>query len=79
MEIILASQSPRRRELMDLLKIDYKIIPSGADETFEEGLAITEQSKRLAYIKAKEIFNKTQGDRIVIGSDTMVLKGRNIY
>ena len=47
MEIILASQSPRRRELMDLLKIDYTVMPSGADETFEEGLAITEQSKRL--------------------------------
>lgn len=79
MEIILASQSPRRRELMDLLKIDYKVMPSGADETFEEGLAITEQSKRLAYIKAKEIFNKTSGDRIIIGSDTMVLKEKEIY
>ena len=79
MEIILASQSPRRRELMDLRKIDYTVMPSGADETFEEGLAITEQSKRLAYIKAKEIFNKTNGDRIVIGSDTMVLKEKNIY
>ena len=79
MKIILASQSPRRRELMDLLKIEYDVMPSGADETFEEGLSIVEQSKRLAYIKAKEIFNKTSGDRIVIGSDTMVLKEGKVY
>lgn len=79
MKIILASQSPRRKELMNLLKVEYEVMPSGADETFEEGLAIAEQSKRLAYIKAKEIFNKTSGDRIVIGSDTMVIKDQKIY
>ena len=79
MRIILASQSPRRRELMDLFKIEYEVIPSGADETFEEGLSIIEQSKRLAYIKAKEIFNKTSEDRIVIGSDSMVIKDGKIY
>ncbi len=79
MRIILASQSPRRRELMDLLKIKYEVIPSEFDETFEEGLSITEQSKRLAYIKAKEIFNKTTEDRIVIGADSMVIKDGKIY
>lgn len=79
MKIILASQSPRRKELMDLLKIKYEIIPSKVEETLEEGLPIIEQSKRLAYIKAKEIFNKTEGDRIIIGSDTMVIKDGRIY
>ena len=79
MKIILASQSPRRRELMDLLNLKYDVMPSGADETFERGLSISEQSKRLAYIKAKEIFNKTVGDRIVIGSDTMVIRDGKIY
>lgn len=79
MKIILASQSPRRKELMDLLKIKYEIIPSEVDEILEEGLSIIEQSKRLAYIKAKEIFNKTTGDRIIIGSDSMVIKDGKIY
>lgn len=79
MKIILASQSPRRKELMDLLKIKYEVIPSEVDENFEEGLSIVEQSKRLAYIKAKEIFNKTSGDRIVIGSDSLVIKDEKIY
>lgn len=79
MKIILASQSPRRKELMDLLKIKYEVIPSEVDENFEEGLSIVEQSKRLAYIKAKEIFNKTSGDRIVIGADSLVIKNGKIY
>ena len=79
MKIILASQSPRRRELMNLLKIKYEVIPSEVDEALEGGLAIVEQSKRLAYIKAKEVFNNTSGDRIVISADTIVVKDGKIY
>ena len=79
MKVILASQSPRRKDLMDLLNIKYDIKVSNADESFKEGLTIEEQSKRLAYIKAKAIFDNTNGDRIIIGSDTMVIKDRKIY
>lgn len=79
MRIILASKSPRRKELMDLLKIKYEIIVSDADETHKKGLTIEEESKRLAYIKAKKVFDETSGNRIVIGSDTMVLMDRKIY
>lgn len=79
MKIILASGSPRRKEIMELAKIDYEVIVSNADETFEEGLTIEEQSKRLAFIKAKTIFENTQGDRIIIGSDTMVVKDDKVY
>ena len=79
MKIILASQSPRRKELMDLLNINYEIIVSNADETLEKGLTIEEQAKKLSYIKAKTVFDKTSGDRIVIGSDTMVVKNGKIY
>lgn len=79
MKFILASKSPRRKVLMDMLQIPCEVIVSNCDETFEKGLTIEEQSKRLAYIKAKAVFDKTQGDRIVIGSDSMVLKGNNVY
>ncbi len=79
MKIILASQSPRRREIMDLASIDYEVMVSNADETFEEGLTIEDQSKRLAFLKAKTIFDNTQDDRVIIGSDTMVIKGDKIY
>lgn len=75
MKIILASKSPRRKELMNLLNVNYEIIVSDADETLEEGLSMEEQSKRLAFLKSKAVFDKTFGDRIVIGSDTLVYKG----
>lgn len=79
MRVILASGSPRRKELMDMLGIDYEIIVSNADETLEEGLSLEEQSKRLGYIKAKAVFDETSGDRIIIGSDTMVIKDGKLY
>ena len=79
MKIILASESPRRRELLEMMGIKFETKPRNSDETFEEGLSITEQSKRLAYIKAKSVFDETTGDRAVIGSDTMVIKDNKIY
>ncbi len=81
MKIILASESPRRRELLEMMGLKFDIKPSNSDETFKEGLSIEEQSKRLAYIKAKSVFDETsnEGDRAVIGSDTMVIEGDKIY
>ena len=80
MRIILASKSPRRKELLELMGVkNFEIIVSNADETIEEGLSIEEQSKKLAYQKAKAVFDKTQGERLVIGSDTIVVKNGKIY
>ena len=79
MKIILASASTRRKELLEMMNLEFEVKVSNCDEKFEEGLSIEEQSKRLAYIKAKAIFDKTNGDRAVIGSDTMVLKKEKIY
>lgn len=79
MKIILASKSPRRKELMDMLNLKYEVIVSKADETLQGGLTVEEQAKRLSYIKAKTVFEETTGDRIVIGSDTMVIKNNKIY
>ena len=79
MRIILASKSPRRKELMDLLDINYEIIVSDADETLEDGLSMEEQSKKLAFIKAKAVFDNTSEDRIVIGADTLVYKGNEKF
>lgn len=79
MKIILASKSPRRKEIMDMLNLKYEIIVSDAEETLEEGITAEEQAKILSYIKAKTVFEETSGDRIVIGSDTMVIKDGKIY
>lgn len=78
MQIILASQSPMRKELLKQMGLDFEVIVSNADETLEDGLAIEEQSKKLAYIKAKTVFDETKGDRLIIGSDTMILKNNEV-
>lgn len=78
MKIILASQSPMRKELLKQMGLDFEVIVSNADETLEKGLNIEEQSKKLAYIKAKTVFDETRGDRLVIGSDTMILKDNQV-
>lgn len=79
MKIILASQSPIRKELLKQMGYEFDVLVSHVDETLEEGLTLEEQSKRLAYIKAKTVFNETKGDRIVIGADTMIIKNGILY
>ena len=79
MKIILASASPRRKELLKIIVPEFEIIVSGVEEILEPELTPQEQVTKLAYIKAKDVFEKTTGDRIVIGSDTMVAKDGKIY
>lgn len=74
MKIILASKSPRKKELMDLAGFDYEILVSDVDEIVTEDISLEEKSKEIAFRKAKKIFDNTQGDRIIIGADTLVIK-----
>lgn len=79
MKIILASQSQRRAAILELAQIDFEIIPSNYEEKMKDNLSIEEQSKEFAYGKALDVFNNTQGDRAIIGSDTIVVKNNKIY
>jgi len=79
MDIILASKSPRRKELMDLLDVSYRVEPSQYEENRDITLPRREQIEKLALGKAKEVFERTSGDRIVIGSDTLVYRDGKFY
>ena len=79
MRIILASNSPRRAAIMELANIDFEIIPSDFDESSVKGDDMERRSQELAYGKAKEVFDNTQGDRAVIGADTLVVKDGYIF
>ncbi len=72
-QVILASGSPRRRELLGLICQDFVVLPSGADETLRDGVPLGEEIMRLAAEKARDVLGKTSGARAVIGSDTMVV------
>lgn len=79
MKIILASGSPRRKELLSMFVPEFEVIVSKTDETLIEGLTPEDQVTRLAYLKAKSVYDNTDWDRIVIGSDTMVYKNNKLF
>jgi septum formation protein len=68
--VILASASPRRRELLSLIGIEHEVRPANIDETYLPGEAAREHAERLAREKAGAI---EVPDAITIGSDTIVV------
>ncbi|SEG33768.1 nucleoside triphosphate pyrophosphatase [Paenibacillus sp. UNC499MF] len=77
-KLILASSSPRRRELLKGMGLDFEIISSDADETVEESLSPREIVETLAVRKAEAVADALPGsyapDRtVIIGSDTIVV------
>ena len=71
--IILASQSPRRRELMELLGVHpLKILPAVGEEIADPGLTGGALAEALALHKAREVAQRCSADDIEIGADTIV-------
>ena len=71
MEIVLASASPRRRELMELMGLSFTVDASDADESVPAGTAPEEMVRILAMRKAQAVKGKHPGS-CVVGSDTVV-------
>ena len=78
-KIVLASGSPRRKELLKLIVPNFEVIVSGADETLNNNFSLEERVSELAYLKAKRVFDTLNGEKIVIGADTIVVKNDKIY
>lgn len=70
-KIILASQSPRRKELLSMLEIPFDVIVADINEQIDYNNDLVEEIKKLSYQKAEAVFKDHQ-DNIVIGSDTIV-------
>jgi septum formation protein len=71
MHIVLASSSPRRRELLELLGLTFHIIPPTCEELLSPNLSPGKQAKQLAQDKAQSVAKQRSQD-IVIGSDTVI-------
>ncbi len=78
MKLILASNSPRRRELLALAGYEYNVIPSDADE-ITEGMAPAELAVCNAKAKAIDVFSRLDEDSVVIGADTVVCLESHIF
>ena len=75
--VILASKSPRRKELMEMLKIPFDIIVSDIEENIDYNNDLVKEIEKLSYQKAKAVFDN-HSDALVIGSDTIVKIGNDI-
>jgi septum formation protein len=69
-KVVLASQSPRRRDLLTLAGIPHEVRPANIDESYFPGEAPLGHAERLARTKAETI---AAPDAVTIGSDTIVV------
>ena len=72
MDIILASKSPRRREILENTKVRFSIEESQIDEVIKLNELPKETVMRLAYEKALDVANRNRNS-LVIGADTIVV------
>ena len=77
MKIILASNSPRRRELLSNAGVEFKVIVSNFVEDEKPELSPYEYAEYLAFSKAQSVL-VGNGNSIVIGADTIVVKNGEI-
>lgn len=73
-KILLASKSPRRRELLSQLRIPFNVITiGGIDESFPDTIPAQEVPQYISSIKADAFQSRIQGNELVITADTMVV------
>jgi septum formation protein len=75
--VVLASASPRRRDLLDLIGIAHEVRPANIDETMRPREAPRRYAERLAREKASAIATRDP-DLITIGADTVVVINRKV-
>ena len=78
MDIILASASPRRKEILSLLDIPFKIMVSDADETVDETLPPYFTAETLSLKKAASVAKNVETHALIIGADTIVVSDGKI-
>jgi septum formation protein len=76
--LILASASPRRRELLATLGVPFEVVPSRADETFPALLSPRQATERIALRKVQEVRARLAPNRWILGADTSVVVGDEI-
>jgi septum formation protein len=80
--IVLASQSPRRRQLIEGLGLSFEIIPSGIEEIRHPGEAPAAFAKRAALEKGEDVKTRLEEKRRtpwIISADTIVVLGDDVF
>ncbi|MFG3611382.1 Maf family protein [Rummeliibacillus sp. G93] len=74
---ILASASPRRKELFERLNVPFKILVATVEETSIKDDNPAQYVKKVALLKATDVAKRNPG-HVVIGADTIVVKGQEL-
>jgi septum formation protein len=76
--IVLASGSPRRRQLLEWAEVEFDVIVSNTDESYPASLSIPEVPVHIARNKALAVKADLSHDRIILAADTVVVLGEDI-
>lgn len=71
-KIILASASPRRKDILSLLGLKFEVRPAEIDETLEKGLSVGAAIEDLSRRKAEKAALAGSGNELIIAADTVV-------
>lgn len=77
LNVILASSSPRRRDLLNLIGVVHEVRAANIDEAYRKGEKPAAHAERLAREKVEKIAADNRGS-IVIGADTIVVAGKEV-
>jgi septum formation protein len=72
-KIIIASQSPRRKQLLEWAEIPFDIVVKETDETFPEGLGVNEIAIHIARQKMLAVRTAVDQNSIILAADTIVI------
>ena len=76
--IVLASGSPRRKQLLEMLRIPFRVIPPDVDEHVLPGEEPDAYVTRLSKAKAQAVVARAPGD-VILAADTTVVLGGKIF
>jgi septum formation protein len=76
-QLILASASPRRKQLLEMLGLQFTVYPSAIPESLTPGLSPSKQVERLSLQKAKAVKSKFKNS-IILAADTMVVLNKEL-
>lgn len=76
--LVLASGSPRRRELLEQIGLPFTIVPSGAEEKTDPALSPRLTVQALSLLKAADVAAAQDKQALVIGADTIVVLNNDI-
>ena len=80
MDIVLASASPRRRELLEMLGVkELRVIPAVGEEVITDGMLPSAAVCSLSLAKAEEVSKLCKKDDVVIGADTIVVVDGDVF